>query len=98
MVFSTLNLAYLLSSMPLKTGPENKINIFNELCIALFSHLMTTILNIAVPESMVNNIGWMLIIVASGNIIGNLIAMGRTSVKLSYKKFMRRRIKKGFAK
>ena len=50
MVFSTLNLAYLVSARPLLTKYENRINIFNEMCIAFFCHIMTTLLNIALPE------------------------------------------------
>ena len=45
------------------------------MCIATFCHLMTTLLNIAIPEGLVNGIGWLLIVVASGNILGNLGAM-----------------------
>lgn len=54
MIFSTLNLAYLIASKPMLTKYDNFINIFNEVSIALFTHLMTTILNIAIPESLID--------------------------------------------
>ena len=76
MAFSTLNLAYLLANKPLITPYDNYINIFNECSIALFSHIMTTLLNIAIPKSLVDKLGWFLIYVATFNILGNLVGMG----------------------
>ena len=79
MIFSTLNLAYLVANQPMLTKFDNYMNIFNEVSITLFTHLMTTILNIAIPESLVNQLGWFLIVVATFNIMTNLILMGFSS-------------------
>lgn len=80
MVFSTLNLAYLVSVSPLLTRFENRLNVYNELCIALFSHLMTVLLDIALPDHLKSKLGWLLIGVASVNMIGNLLVLGRSSI------------------
>ena len=52
MVMSTFNLAYLIGTKPMKTKFANFLIFFNELSIALFSHLMTTLLNLQIPESL----------------------------------------------
>jgi hypothetical protein len=77
MTISTLNLLYLFGQKPLKSKFENYINIFNELSIVLFCHLMTTMLNIAMPRSLFNQLGWMLIATASFNIFANMVLMVR---------------------
>ena len=68
------------------------------MCIATFCHLMTTLLNIAIPEDLVNLIGWLLIIVASGNILGNLGAMIYSSFGEMYvtwkRKFFKHKIRR----
>lgn len=55
---------------------------------------MTTLLNIAIPESLVNKLGWFLIFVASFNIFGNLIGMGFYSCKDIYKSHKENKMKK----
>ena len=80
------------------TKKENRITIFNELCIAIFSHLMTTLLDIAIPDDLVNGIGWLLIVVVSGNILGNLGAMIVSSFSELYsswkEKFFKHKIRR----
>ena len=72
MIFSTLNLAYMMAVYPLKTKMENIIEIFNEICIVLSCHIMTTFLNIAMPLKLRDELGWFLVSVAGFNIIVNL--------------------------
>jgi len=39
MVFSTINFIYVATVDPLETGKENKIEVFNEICILTCAHL-----------------------------------------------------------
>lgn len=75
------------------TTYDNRINIFNECSIALFCHLMTTILNIAIPESLVFKLGWFLIFVATFNILGNLTGMGYNTIGDMYSNCQKNKIK-----
>ena len=81
MIFSTLNLAYMITAHPLKTKKENRIEIFNEFCIAISCHIMTTFLNIAMPLSLRDELGWFLMAIAGINILVNLILTMLISVK-----------------
>ena len=80
-MFSTINLAYMISAHPLKNKKENRIDIFNEFCIGLSCHIMTTFLNIAMPLSLKDELGWFLMAVAGINIFVNLILTMLFSIK-----------------
>ena len=59
----------------------NYVEIFNETCIVLFSYMMTLMLNIAIPFELREKIGWVMIYIASFNILGNLMVVARGSFK-----------------
>jgi hypothetical protein len=80
-ISTTMFLIYLVTFKPLVTNQANKVEIFNETCILLFSYMMTTMLNIAIPFKLRETIGWVMIYIASFNIMGNLMVVARSSFK-----------------
>jgi len=72
MVFSTINLIYLISSKPMNTRLSNWIEIFNETCVVASTHIVNILLNAAVPTEFRAQVGWVLIGVAVLNIVTNL--------------------------
>jgi len=72
MIFSTINLVYIISCRPMIDPASNKIEIFNEFCVVICTHLVNVLLNAAVPVDFREEIGWVLIIVAVFNIGSNL--------------------------
>jgi len=80
MVFSTLNLVNLIANRPLLSKMENRTELFNEFCIAIFSHLMTTLINVAIPDSLKEKLGLALIIVCSFNMASNLVLIVFNSI------------------
>ena len=50
MVLSLINMMYQLGTKPLKSDKENKIELFNEICILNTSYFMMTFLNVAMTE------------------------------------------------
>ena len=84
MIFSTINLIYLYVVQPMQTRTENRLAVFNELCITIFSHFMTNMLNIAIPQNLFESLGVGLIAVVSFNIGVNLIAIGSQSINQLY--------------
>ena len=72
-IFSLLNLIYLVVMKPMLTKSENKIEIIDEICIYLIVITMSVLLNIAISEELKNLLGWVLINIMILNIVGNLI-------------------------
>jgi hypothetical protein len=72
LLFSTINLCYLLTVMPLKDTKSNLIEIFNELTIMFCAHLFNIFLRKEGTVDFINWIGWSFIIAASLNITINL--------------------------
>lgn len=78
-ISTTMFLIYLVAYQPLNSQQANKVEIFNETCIVLFSYMMTILLNIAIPFKLREQIGWVMIYIASFNILGNLMVVARSS-------------------
>jgi hypothetical protein len=72
-------LIYLVTYQPLTSKQANRVEIFNETCIVLFSYMMTILLNIAIPFKLREKIGWVMIFIASFNILGNLMVVASGS-------------------
>ena len=80
MVFSTCNFIYIVVNYPLKTLEENRIEVFNEGSILTCCHLMTTFLNVAIPIDFKDQLGYVLIGVATLNIAVNLSLVVHNSI------------------
>ena len=80
MILSTLNFIYLFVNKPLKTKESNRNELFDEICIYIICQLMTTFLNIAIPDDFKQRLGHVLIGVASLNIVLNMINVVRVSI------------------
>ena len=91
MVMSTINFIYMVSAKPLVSKSENKIELFNELCILLCCHLMTTFLNIAMPAEFAGVLGWVFVGVATFNVIFNLSCTIYTTLMEFKEKIQKRR-------
>jgi len=72
MVFSVYNLIYLAVNYPLKNLNDNRIEVFNEGSIYMCCHLMTIFLNIAIPLDLKDVLGYVIMGVATLNILVNL--------------------------
>jgi len=72
MVFSTFNLIYTFSHKPMEGERQNNVEIFNETCVVICTHLVNVLLNAAVPVEFRNELGWALMGVAIFNIVSNL--------------------------
>jgi hypothetical protein len=59
-------------TLPLKSLKENLVEIFNETCIYFCCNIMTVFLNVAMPTSLRDQLGWVLMGIATLNIVGNL--------------------------
>ena len=70
---SIMNLAYLLASRPLLTREENNFEMFNELSILISGYLMMNFLNVAMPLSFANWLGWIHNGIVGSNIVANLL-------------------------
>lgn len=70
--FSTMHLAYLLDTKPLSQNAENMMEIFNELFIMMFCHILTNLLRIEIFEVLKSSFGWMLIMFIMVNVFVNL--------------------------
>lgn len=81
MVFSTINVVYMLSVKPLQTKFDNLLDLFNEICTLLVVHMMTICLNVAIPSELSDILGWLMIAVTSFNIFINLSLVGYCSIK-----------------
>jgi len=95
MIFSMINLSYMVAIRPLCSAKENRIEIFNEAIIYTCCNIMTTFLNVAMPLSLRDQLGWVFISVASLNIFTNLIITCIGSLKnmwdqKKHKKFTKR--------
>ena len=75
-----MNMVYLISEQPLDTKRANQIEIFNEVCIVLCAHTVTTFLNAAIPIELRDDLGWQLIGISGINIIINLTITGVDSI------------------
>jgi len=84
LVLSTLNMNYLIGTLPLKTRYDNRNELFNEFCIMVVTQVMTICLNVGFPIEIIDILGWSLIFVTSFNIIGNLFVVGRNSIENMY--------------
>ena len=80
LLMSFYNLIYLITDKPLADQRENKIEIFNETCILLFGYMVATCLNEAIPQSLNDTIGFLLIGFTSTNIIINLALVGQQTI------------------
>jgi len=72
MVFSTINLVFLVANMPLSDKGENLVEIWNEFCIWLVSYTVSMFLNGALEVELRGQLGWFLMGVAFVNIAVNL--------------------------
>lgn len=64
------------------------MEIFNEITILIVCHLMTTLLNVAMPDEFADTLGWIIIWVVVFNICSNLanISVEKVWDYYSYKK------------
>lgn len=81
---SFYNITYLVTYKPIADSHENKIEIFNETCILLFSYMVATCLNVAMPQDMNDLIGFLMIGFTASNIIVNLAIVGMMTVRDMY--------------
>lgn len=72
MVLSITNLIYLVEWKPLLTQNDNRIEVFNEICIYLCAQSYTILLNSAAPIHFMYKIGILFISIASFNIVTNV--------------------------
>ena len=72
MVFSTINFIYTVTVKPLVGRQENRIEIFNELCILLCAHTFNIFINNALPFEVRYSLGWVFVGFAVINITGNM--------------------------
>ena len=75
MIFSTANLIYLIGYKPLQE--ELGVEIFNEGCILLVSHVVNVLLNDALPLETKEQLGWVLIGISGFNILVNILLTTR---------------------
>lgn len=71
-LFSALNLAYLVRYKPMETNKENYIEIFNEATILVCSHLNSVFINKGLKLGFQTKMGWLLIVTVSTNMIINI--------------------------
>jgi len=64
---------------PMASKMDNKIEIFNELTIMLSCHINNCFLNIAIPLSARDKMGWVLMGLAAINIVGNMAIMAKNT-------------------
>ena len=76
-----VNLAYLLISRPLLTSGENKLEIFDEVCILACSYTSCMLLNTGLSADIKNTLGFNYIGVASLSILFNLSVAITNSLK-----------------
>ena len=93
-VFSTINVIYMVAHMPISTARANKIEIFNEFCILICNHIMTVFLNVAMPITLKNDLGWFIIGVASVNFGFNLSLVAYESFTEVYEERRQKKIRK----
>ena len=79
-VMSVINCSYLTSSMPLQDKKVHKIEVFNEISIYVCSVFVTTMINVAIPRNLNNLLGWLLMGVATFNILVNLTLIVISSI------------------
>jgi hypothetical protein len=73
LIFSFINLPYLISGKPMKGKVANRIEIFNEVCINLCSYIMMIISNPAATNSKSKNaLGWIIIAIVCLSIFVNM--------------------------
>jgi len=70
---------------PFEENFDNKIEIFNEMCILISSYIFNTLLNGAVPVILRTKLGWAFIIVVILNITVNLGISAKQSIVLFYR-------------
>ena len=76
MIFSTINLAYIVAVKPMSSRVENNIEIFNECCILGSTYVLNVFINVAAPASLVIKMGWVSMGIAFINIISNIFFAG----------------------
>ena len=72
LVMSTMNFIYIVSVKPLENTKQNRIEIFNELCIMVCAHLYNIFLRGEGSLQFLNGTGWTFMGTAAFNIIGNM--------------------------
>lgn len=71
-ILSTINLIYVVSVYPMERKLANRIEVLNELLILCFCHIMTLFLNDNMPDSLNDDLGWVLIAFIAINVTMNL--------------------------
>ena len=72
MVFTTVNLIYLINIQPLEDSKQNKIEILNEVTVMLSAHVFNIFLRGEGTDGFINNMGWVYIGISVFNILINL--------------------------
>ena len=90
---STSTLIYITEARPFPNKIENRIEIFNELCILLFTHGLLNLLRVEIPPNLKEIFGIILIVVICLNIFVNLSAMGFINYKMMRSDFKYSKIK-----
>ena len=80
LTLSLLNLTYLIRHKTLLSEGENKLEIFDEVCITICAYLSTMLLNIGMDGQVKNNIGYLYFGFASSSILFNLAIALYTSI------------------
>ena len=69
---SIINCSYLVAGRPLQDKKAQNIEIFNEMTIYVCSLFVTTLINVAIPLHFKDVLGWVIMGVATFNIVVNL--------------------------
>jgi len=76
---SLINLTYLISQQPFESQFANRIEIFNELTVLGISEMTTTLLNRSCTPLFKNEVGWVIIAIATFNIFINIAIVAVSS-------------------
>ena len=94
MVLSVLNLAYIIGSNPFINKNENTYEFLNELTVYFCCQMMTTFLNIAIPHSLKDNMGWTYIGLVTLSILFNIALVLLSVCKDTWNRCRLRRYRK----
>lgn len=72
LIFSTINLIYIITVKPLEDKKQNRIEYFNEFSIITCAHIYNIFLRGEGTIGFINGTGWMFMAMAAFNILGNL--------------------------
>lgn len=75
MIFSTVNFIYVFTVFPLDDTKENRIEVFNEICILACAHIFNILLRSEGGPIFIGKVGWAFIGVSVFNVFCNLVLL-----------------------